>query len=91
MSPLFQGLLVGLIVAACVIYSAWRVASLRLRLRVIDGLARLPQVLTAAWLPALRQRTLAQLAGGCAGCAAGGGLTPDAAVRPNQTPGAPRR
>ena len=91
MSPLFQSLLVGLIVAACLIYSAWRVASLRLRLRVIDGLARLPVVLTAPWLAPLRQRTLAQLAGGCAGCAAGGGLTPDAAARPNQTPGAPRR
>ena len=91
MSPLFQGLLVGLIVAACGIYSAWRLVSLRLRLRVIDGFARLPEVLTAPWLPALRQRTLARLAGGCAGCAAGGGLTPDAAVRPNRTPGAPRR
>jgi hypothetical protein len=91
MSPLLQGLLVGLIVAACIIHSAWRLASLRLRMRVIDGLARLPEGLTMPWLATLRQRTLAQLAGGCAGCAAGGGLRPDAAARPNQTPGAPRR
>ena len=91
MSPLLQGVLVGLIVAACAIYSAWRLASLKLRLRVLDGLASLPPPLTAAWLGALRQRTLAQLGGGCAGCAAGGVATPDAAARRSQTPGALRR
>ena len=91
MSLLLQGVLVGLAVAACVIYSAWRLASLKLRLRVIDGLGSLPPALTAPWLAALRSRTLAQLAGGCAGCAAGGAPTRDAAVRPNQTPGALRR
>lgn len=91
MSLLLQSVLVGLLVAVCVIYSAWRVASLRLRLRVLDGLALLPQVLTAPWLAALRSRTLTQLAGGCAGCAAGGAPTRDAAARPNQTPGALRR
>ena len=91
MSPLLQGVLAGLIVAACAIYSVWRLASLRLQLRVIDGLARLPPLLTAPWLAALRQQTLARLAGGCAGCSAGGALTRDATVRPNQIPGAPRR
>ncbi|HXZ60440.1 MAG TPA: hypothetical protein VEG26_09675 [Steroidobacteraceae bacterium] len=91
MSLAVQGVLVGVVVVACVIYSAWRLASLKFRLRLIDALGALPPVLTARWLAALRQRTLAQLAGGCAGCAAGGGLTQDAAARPNQTPGALRR
>ena len=91
MSLLLQGVLVGLVVAACVIYSGWRLASLKLRLRVIEGLGSLPPALTTPWLAALRSRTLAQLAGGCAGCAAGGAPTRDAAARPNQTPGALRR
>jgi hypothetical protein len=91
MSLLLQSVAVGLLVAGCAVFSAWRLASLRLRLRVLDGLAHLPPVLTAPWLAALRNRTLTQLAGGCAGCAAGGAPTRDAAARPNQTPGALRR
>ncbi len=91
MSLWLQGVLVGVVVAACVLYSAWRLATLRLRLRVLDALGSLPPMLTAAWLAALRTRTLAQLAGGCAGCAAGAAPTRDAAARPNQTPGALRR
>ena len=91
MSVLLQGVVVGIVVGACALYSAWRLASLKLRLRVIEGLGALAPALTAPWLAALRSRTLAQLAGGCAGCAAGGAPTPDAAARPNRTPGALRR
>ena len=91
MSLLLQGVVVGIAVGACALYSAWRVASLKLRLRVIEGLGALPPALTAPWLAALRSRTLAQLAGGCAGCAAGGAPRQDAAARPNRTPGALRR
>ena len=91
MSFLLQSVLVGVVVAACVLSSAWRLASLRLRLRVIEALGSLPPMLTAPWLAALRRRALAQLSGGCAGCAAGGAPTRDAAARPNQTPGALRR
>jgi hypothetical protein len=91
MSFLLQSVLVGVVVAACAIYSAWRLASVRLRLRVIDALGALPRPLTTTWLAALRSRALSQLAGGCAGCAAGDAPTRDAAARPNQTPGALRR
>ena len=90
MSLVLQGVVVGIAVTACLIYSAWRLATLRLRLRVLDALGTLPAALTGTWVATLRQRTLAQLAGGCAGCAAGG-LTPGAAARPNQTSGALRR
>jgi len=90
-SLLLQGVVVAAAVTACLIYSAWRLASLKARMRVIDSLATLPAALTAPWLARLRQRTLAQLAGGCAGCAAGGTATPDAPVRPTRTPGALRR
>ncbi len=91
MSLVLQGVVAGIVVAACAIYSAWRLASLKLRLRVIEGLGALPPALTAPWLAALRRRSLARLAGGCAGCAAGGAPTQDAAARRNQTPGALRR
>jgi ABC-type uncharacterized transport system permease subunit len=91
MSLLLQSVLVAVAVAACLLYSAWRLASLRFRLRVIDALGSLPPALTAVWLAALKRRTLAQLSGGCAGCAAGGAPTRDASARPNQTPGALRR
>ena len=47
MSPLLQAIVVGVVVAVCVIYSAWRLASLRARLRILDALADLPAVLTA--------------------------------------------
>ncbi len=90
MSLLLQGVVVGIAVAACAIYAAWRLASPKLRLRVIEGLGALPPAFTASWLAALKRRTLVQLAGGCAGCAAGGAPTRNAA-RPNQTPGALRR
>ena len=91
MSLVLQGVVVAVLVGACALYSAWRLASLKLRLRALEALGSLPPGLTAPWLAALRSRTLAQLAGGGDGCAAGGAPTRDAAARPNQTPGALRR
>ena len=88
MSLLLQELLVGVAIAACAVFSAWRLLSLRLRLRVLVALGALPPVLTAPWLAPLRARTLARLGSGCEGC--GGAATPDAASR-NRTPGALRR
>lgn len=88
MSLVLQGVMVGIVVAACVLYSAWRLASLKMRMRVLEALGALPTAVTAPWLGRLRQRTLAQLAGGCAGCAAGAAPTRDAASRPSRTPGA---
>jgi hypothetical protein len=91
MSLLLQGVVVALAITACLIYSLWRLASLKLRLRLLDALEHLPRALKGSWVATLRQRTFAQLAGGCAGCAAGGLATPGAAERPTRTPGAPRR
>jgi hypothetical protein len=89
-----QGLLVALIVAWCALFAAWRLASIALRLRVLDALAALPAMLTAPWLARLRARTLARAAGSCAGCASGGesrGRLRPGADSPNRTPGALRR
>ncbi len=89
MSLLLQSVLVGAAVAVCAVYSVWRLLSLNARLRLLDALGRLPAVVAAGWVAALRRRTLAQLSSGCAGCA--GGATPGAAARRNQTTGALRR
>ena len=91
MNLVIQSVVVALAVAACLAYSFWRLASLKLRLRLLDGLEHLPRAVKGSWVGTLRQKTFAQLAGGCAGCAAGGLATPGAAARPTQTPGAPRR
>jgi hypothetical protein len=89
MSLLLQQLLVGIAVAACALFSLWRLASLRLRLRLLEALGALPRPLTVPWLARLKGRTRERLAGGCAGCAAA--ATPEEAAPRNQTPGALRR
>ena len=61
-------LLVGLIVAACAIFSVWRLLSVRARLSVLDAPAALPGHPGGRWLTALRQRLLARLGGGCGSC-----------------------
>jgi len=99
-SVLLQQLLVGTLVAGCVLFSAWRLMTVRLRLRTLARLGALPGLERAAWLAQLRERTLARQLGACGGCAQGAGnpvkspavsgATPGAAS-PNQIPGEPRR
>jgi hypothetical protein len=86
MSVLLQQLVVGVLVAACALYSAWRLATVALRLRALDALAALPGVRRMSWLATLRQRTLARQLSACGGCASKPG-----AVSRNRTPGALRR
>jgi hypothetical protein len=98
-NPLLQTIVVGVLVAGCGLFSAWRLASLRLRMRTLDALATLPLIAHARWLARLRERTRAGLGGGCGGCAqalrpqggAGGERSTPAAASPNRTPGALRR
>ena len=87
MSAVLQGLIVGLVVLACAIYSTWRLLSARLRLRVLDALSVLPGLKAAAWFAALRARTLSKSAGGCGSCAPAA----TGAASPKRTPGALRR
>ena len=97
MNPLLQEVLVAVLVAACALFSAWRLMSLRSRLLCVDALGTLSGAGRARFLVSLRERTLAQLGAGCAGCGGAAGqaaksreITPGAAAR-NQTPGALRR
>jgi hypothetical protein len=86
MSLPLQQILVGVLVAACALFSAWRLATVPLRLRALDALVALPGVQWLPWLTRLRQRTLARRTAACGGC----GSKPGASSR-NQRPGALRR
>ena len=90
MSLVVQEVLVGVVVAVCALFSAWRLLSLRLRLRCLDALATVPGAGRARVLVSLRERTRAQLGSGCAGCSSHPEATPGAVSR-NRTPGALRR
>jgi hypothetical protein len=69
MEPLLQNVLVGVIVAVCVLFSAWRLMSPKLRLKALEFLAPAAQKLGAAGpVTRLRSQTLAQLAAGCSAC-----------------------
>ena len=101
MNTLLQDILVVTLVAGCTLFSAWRLASVRLRLRTLDALGALPLIARVPWWLRLRERTLARLGGACGGCAQairpqavqpqrGESSTP-AAASPNRTPGVLRR
>lgn len=66
----FESLLAGLIVLGCAAFSVWRLMSVRLRLRALDVLSRLPAGAGGRLAMALRRKTLAKLSagGGCAAC-----------------------
>jgi len=69
MGAIAQDLLVALIVAGCAIFSAWRLMSLRLRLRTLELLAPVAGKIGAgAILARLRTQTIGQLAAGCGAC-----------------------
>jgi hypothetical protein len=87
-SVLLQQLVVGVLVLSCALYAAWRLLSVRLRLRALAALAAVPLISRSAWLVGLRERTLGAGALACGACA---GSAKRAAASPNQTPGAPRR
>ena len=92
MNALLQEILVAVVVVACAAFSAWRLISLTLRLRLLAVLARVPLLADARWLTRLRQSLLAGAASACGGCSQADAhqLKSDAVSR-NQTPGALRR
>jgi hypothetical protein len=66
---MLQNVLVGVIVAFCIVFSAWRLMSPKLRLKTLESLAPAASKLGAgAWLTRLRGQTVAQLAAGCSAC-----------------------
>jgi hypothetical protein len=68
MSLLLQQFLVGALVIACALFSAWRLCSVRLRLVALDALGAWPGLRRASWLVRLRERTLARQLRACGGC-----------------------
>ena len=64
-----QTVLVGLIVTFCLVFSAWRLMSPKLRLKTLESIAPSAARLGAgAWITRLRSQTVAQLAAGCSAC-----------------------
>jgi len=102
MSVVLQDIVVGLLVAGCALFSAWRLATVRARLRLLGVLAGVAPLRRAAWLARLHERTLARSTAACGGCSQPGATerreggdrtraaTPGGAS-PNRTPGALRR
>jgi hypothetical protein len=90
MSLLLQQIVAGLLVAGCALFSAWRLASVRQRQRLLEALAVVPGVGRAAWLARLRERMRLQ-AGGCGGCGQTASRARQGGASRNQTPGALRR
>ena len=69
MGAILQEVLVGIIVAGCAVFSAWRLMSLRMRMRTLDVMGPVLGKLGAASLVArLRAQTIGQLASGCGAC-----------------------
>jgi len=94
-SLLLQQLVVGVLVVASALFGAWRLSTVRLRLRALDALSRWPGLMSARWLARLRERTRAQQLQACGGCSGARPLEPQtkrgADAAPNRTPGALRR
>ena len=67
-----QWLVVGIVVAACAVFSTWRLLSLRLRAALLTRAAAvLPSSLvTSRAFAHLQANVQAQMSGGCGACAA---------------------
>ncbi len=61
--------IVALIVAASILYSAWRLTSAQLHLRALDLLGHVMGNAPGGWVARLRSRVLSKMAGGCGTCA----------------------
>jgi hypothetical protein len=72
MELLIQDAVVGVVVAGCLVFSAWRLMSLRLRLKTLDAVGPVMEKLGArGTVTRLRTQTLGKLvAGGCSACSA---------------------
>lgn len=103
MSLVLQDILVGVLVAGCALFSVWRLATVPVRLRLLQLLHGLPVLGRAAWMARLRQRTLEASTAACGGCSqadaaerrrkSGGpsGVPTPGAASQNRTRGALRR
>jgi hypothetical protein len=87
MNLVLQEIIVAFAVAGCALFATWRLATVRLKLRMLETLSRLPLVGASGWLKGLLVRTRARETAACGGCSQ---VKPGAAAR-SQTPGGLRR
>ena len=97
MSLLLQELLVAVLVVGCALFATWRLATVRLRLRMLEMLCTWPGLRGASWLGRLREHARGQQLRACGGCGSAGNPPPNrlSATRDedarSRTPGALRR
>jgi hypothetical protein len=97
MSLLLQQLLVTVLVAGCALFAAWRLATVRLRLRALELLSAWPGLRGASWLGRLREHTRGEQLRACGGCDSAGNAPANRADATrnedarSRTPGALRR
>jgi hypothetical protein len=79
MTLTLESVLVGVVVFGCALFSVWQLMSVRLRLKVLEGLSGLPSYSGGGLAKRLRRRALAGLSAGCGSCAgaAAHGVEPD--------------
>jgi hypothetical protein len=71
MELILQNALVAIIVAGCVVFSAWRLMSPRLRLKTLERVGPVMERLGGRNTVArLRGKTISQLTAGCSACSA---------------------
>lgn len=71
MELILQEAVVALIVAGCIVFSAWRLMSPRLRLKTLELVGPTMEKMGGRGTVArLRTKTIGQLAGGCSACSA---------------------
>jgi hypothetical protein len=92
MELLLQNVMVGVIVAGCVVFSAWRLMSPRLRLKTLDFVGPVMERVGARGpIARLRAETLGKLVTGTCSACSSNKTARWPSSSPTQTPGEPRR
>ena len=95
MELILQEALVAVIVAGCIVFSAWRLMSPRLRLKTLEFVGPAMEKLGGRVVATrLRTKTIGQLAAGCGACSANKTAVhhpKSPASAPTQIPAGPRR
>jgi hypothetical protein len=82
-SLVVQEIIVALLVVSCALFAIWRLATVRLKLRMLDALGKMPLVGGSAWLQQLTLRTRARETAACGGCSQAGRLAGAREIRKN--------
>jgi hypothetical protein len=96
MEMALQAVVVGVLVVASVLFAAWRISPLRLKLRVLDSMQPDTAHVWGRWVARLRKGVAEELTHGCGACSHSSAkpaqkLSSDEGGRPTGRAGALRR